>query len=78
MKWLYEIFKNTTPVFVEIRGRESVLAQGYCRVEQYLPESIVLSCGEYSVAINGSCLELRHLSEEAVAVDGRIDSVEFL
>lgn len=78
MKWLLNLFKVSTPVFVEIRGRECVLAEGYCRIELYSPERMILANGEYSISITGNGLELRHLSESEIAVDGRIDGVEFI
>ena len=78
MKWLIDLFKTTTPIFVEIRGREAVLAEGYCRIELYSPERIVLASAKGSISVCGNGLELRHLSESAIAVDGRIDRVEFI
>ncbi len=78
MKRLLNLFKTETPVFVEIRGRDTVLAEGYCRIELYSPERIILAHRDYSISVSGSGLMLRHLSESAIAVDGRIDSVEFI
>ncbi|MBQ8895560.1 MAG: YabP/YqfC family sporulation protein [Clostridia bacterium] len=79
MKYLKELFsKGETPRFIELRGRDELLLQGCSRICEYLPERICLSYGEGVVAVNGSGLTLRHLSEEAVAIDGRIDGVEFL
>ncbi|MBQ4316894.1 MAG: YabP/YqfC family sporulation protein [Clostridia bacterium] len=78
MKWISELLKKDNRVYVEVRGRETVLAQGYCRIELYTPERITLSNGEYSVAICGDGLELRHLSVSVMAIDGRIDGIEFL
>lgn len=78
MKWLQELLKNTVPVYVEIRGRETVLAQGYCKIVCYSPERITLANGEYEISVCGSGLELRHLSEGVIAIDGRIDGVEFI
>ena len=78
MKWISELLKKDNQVFVEVRGRETVLAEGYCRIEVYTPERITLSNGSYSVTIRGSGLELRHLSVSVIAVDGRIDGVEFV
>jgi sporulation protein YqfC len=78
MKWLLDLFKTTTPVFVEVRGRETVLAEGYCRIVLYSEEQIVLANDDYSISVFGSNLNLRHLSESAIAVDGRIDRVEFV
>ena len=78
MKRLLDLFKTETPVYVEIRGRETVLAEGYCKIELYSESRIVLANSEYSISVCGSDLNLRHLSESAIAVDGRIDRVEFL
>lgn len=78
MKWLLDLFKTTMPIFVEIRGRETVLAEGYCRIELYSPEKIILANADYSISVIGEGLELRHLSESAIAVDGRISCVEFI
>ncbi len=79
MKRLNEIFKfGAVPVFVEIRGRNSLLAQGYTRICGYSPERISLENGEFVISVYGSELTLRHLSEDIIAVDGRIDGVEFI
>lgn len=78
MKWISELLKKDNRVYVEVRGRETVLAQGYCRIELYTPERITLSNGEYIVSICGNGLELRHLSVSVMAIDGRIDGIEFL
>jgi len=78
MKWITELLKKDNRVYVEVRGRETVLAEGYCRIELYTPERITLSNGEYAVSICGRNLELRHLSLSVIAVDGRIDGVEFV
>ena len=76
--WITELFKSTTPVYLEIRGRETLLLQGCCRIKLYSAENMVLSNGDYTVSVLGEGLELRHLSEDTVAVDGRIDCIEFL
>ena len=78
MKWIKGLFQTETPVFIEIRGRNTLLAEGYCRIECYLPEKITLANDDYSFDIIGSNLELRHLSDGIIAVDGRIDSVAFI
>ncbi|MBR4278812.1 MAG: YabP/YqfC family sporulation protein [Clostridia bacterium] len=78
MKWIKEIFKSVSPTYIELRGRELLLAEGYCRIEDYSDEKIVLSNAEFSFSVFGSGLRLRHLSEGIMAVDGRIDRVEFI
>ncbi len=79
MKLIKDLFKNAAvPVFVEIRGRERLLAQGYCRICEYSPERIGLANGEYIISVYGSGLELTHLSEDVIAIDGRIDGIEFI
>lgn len=77
MKRILDFFKTETPIFIELRGREAMLAQGYCRISLYSPERITLSNEKYTVSVYGSALELRRLGEEAMAIDGRIDGVEF-
>lgn len=65
-------------IFLEIRGRELVLAEGYCRIEAYDESLITLASSQSSISIRGKGLQLRHLSDERIAVEGRIDSVEFI
>jgi sporulation protein YqfC len=78
MKLLEELRKKETCVFVEIRGRENVLLEGYCRIELYSETKIILSSEFDRIAVHGSGLNIRHLSSERMAVDGRINGVEFL
>lgn len=78
MKWIKELFSVATPVYIEIRGREAVLAEGYCKIESYSETYICLANSESRFAVCGSGLKIRHLSESAVAVDGRIDRIEFV
>jgi len=79
MKLFEELIKKTIPqLFVEIRGRESLLAEGYCRIEIYSDFDIVLASDNGKIAISGENLHLRHLSSQRIAIDGRVDRVEFL
>lgn len=78
MKRILEFFKREIPIFFELRGREALLAQGYCRICLYSPQRISLSNEKYTLSVYGDGLELRHLGEEVIAIDGRIDGVEFL
>ncbi len=78
MKQISELFKFESPVFVEIRGRETVLAEGYCKIESYSDTRIVLSSIENTFSVKGGGLTLKHLSSGRIAVEGRIDGIEFI
>ncbi len=78
MKQILELFKFKNPVFVEIRGREIVLAEGYCKIENYSDTCIVLSSTENTFSVKGTGLTLKHLSSGRIAVEGRINSIEFV
>lgn len=78
MNWIKDLFKSVSPTYIELRGRELLLAEGYCRIEDYSDARIVLSNDEYRFSVEGSGLRLRHLSDGIMAVDGRIDRVEFI
>lgn len=78
MKLFGDLFKKSVSLYVELRGREAVLAEGYCRIESYSHEIIVLASDSERIAVRGAELTLRHLSRERVAVEGRIDGIEFV
>lgn len=78
MKLFSELFDLTLPVYVEIRGRETVLLEGYSRIESYSEAEIVLSSERQTLRIKGETLELCHLSSERIAVKGRIDGIDFI
>lgn len=78
MKFKFDLFKGEIPVFIEIRGRNVLHAEGYFRIEDYSEERIVLTSRENSVAVNGVGLTLCHLSDERISIEGRIDSFEFI
>ncbi len=79
MKLFDELIKKTVPqLFVEIRGRESLLAEGYCKIEVYSDFDIVLASDNGRIAVSGEGLHLRHLSSQRIAIDGRVDRVEFI
>lgn len=75
---LSEMLKIKEPVFIEIRGRNTVLAEGYCRIDAYSDSVIVLASAESRIAVRGSELVLKHLSSGRIAVEGEIIGVEFL
>lgn len=69
---------NHTEVYIEIHGRENLLAEGYCRIEDYGETSMVLTSNNGSVRVSGENLRLRHLANGRIAIEGRISSVEYL
>ncbi|MBE6692438.1 MAG: hypothetical protein E7586_03775 [Ruminococcaceae bacterium] len=73
-----KILQQNSQIYIEIHGRESLLAEGYCRIEHYGEESVILSSSKGSIRIVGENLTLKHLSDERVAVEGRIKEIEFL
>ncbi len=77
MKLIQELLKKTQNIFIEIRGRESVLLEGFGRIEDYSDRRIRLASDFDIIEIRGSSLTLRHLSTERIAIDGRIDCVEY-
>ena len=78
MKLFDELIKKDSVEFAEIRGREFVLAEGYGKITAYSPEMIVLTSEKGEIAISGENLTLRHLSVLRIAIEGRIDKVEFI
>lgn len=74
----HQFLTRPRQIFVEIRGRELVLAEGYCRIEGYTESLITLFSADCGINIKGESLKLRHLSDERIAVEGRISSIELL
>ena len=64
--------------YVEIRGRKTFLLEGLERITEYGDTRIAVSCGEYSVAVNGEGMTLAFLADNRISVEGRIDSVEYI
>lgn len=69
---------RATPVYIELRGRESVLCDGFCRITGYSDKRIELCSDTDGIEITGDGLTLRHLSLGKLAIDGRIDRIGFL
>ena len=78
MKLFSDLFKKSLNVYIEIRGRDAVLAEGYCRIEKYSENEIILASETERISVLGKSLELTHFSAERMAIEGRIDSVGFL
>ena len=64
--------------YVEIRGRKTFLLEGLERITEYGDTRIAVSCGEYTVAVNGEGMTLAFLADKRISVEGRIDSVEYI
>lgn len=78
MKLFSGLFKEFIPVYIEIRGRETVLLEGYGRIESYSETEITLLSDQNIVLVRGEDLDLCHLSAERIAVKGRIKGIEFI
>ena len=78
MKLFDRLTEKTNELFVEIRGRSTLLTEGYCQIQVYSPFEMVLGSQNGTIAVFGEELRLRHLSAERIAIDGRIDKVEFI
>ncbi len=78
MKLFSDLLKKPLNIYIEIRGRDSVLTEGYCRIEKYSESEIILASESERISVLGDRLELTHLSAERMAIEGRIDSVGFL
>ena len=64
--------------YVEIRGRKTFLLEGLERITDSGDTRIAVSCGEYTVAVNGEGMTLAFLADNRISVEGRIDSVEYI
>ena len=78
MRLFAKAAKLKTPVYIELRGRSSLLCEGFCRITGYSGERIELASDTERLEITGRGLTLRHLSAGRIAVDGRIDAIGFL
>lgn len=79
---LTELAKNAREdrIFVELRGRQELAAEGFCRLEKYTDSAIIV-CGDgehQRLGVFGKGLELKHLGTSAIGIIGRIDRVEYL
>lgn len=78
MKQFFDFTEKSINEFVELRGRKLLLAEGYSRILVYTPTEIRIAKDKEGIAVYGENLALKHLSERHIAVEGRIDSVEFI
>ena len=78
MKMFSDLFEKTNCRLVELRDRNYVLAEGYSSIESYSETKIVLSSLFERLSVYGDGLTLVHLSDCRIAIEGRIDGIEFL
>ncbi len=78
MKLFFDLFKEFVPAYIEIRGRDAVLLEGFSRIENYSDKEIILFSESEKILIKGENLCLCHLSSERMSVKGRINGVEFI
>ncbi len=78
MKMFSDLFEKTNCRLVELRDRNYVLAEGYSSIEVYSETKILLSSQFERLSVYGSDLTLIHLSDTHIAIEGRIDGIEFL
>ena len=72
------LLRNHNEEYIEIHGRENLLAEGYCRIIDYGESKITFASETKTICIKGEKLRLSHLDNQRLAVEGRIDSVEYL
>lgn len=75
---IQKLLPNQKTVFIEIKGNQLLLAEGYCRIEDYSEEAVVLSSDKLRISVTGNNLKLSHLSNERMAIEGRIKAFEFI
>lgn len=78
MKMFSDLFEKTNCRLVELRERNYVLAEGYSSIEVYSEVKIVLSSAYERLSVYGSGLTLIHLSDSHIAIEGRVNGIEFL
>lgn len=78
MKMFSDLFEKSSCRLVELRDRSCVLLEGYSCIESYSDTCITLSSSFERVAVDGEGLTLVHLSEQHIAIEGRIDGVRFI
>ncbi len=71
-------YMNSEKTYIEMRGKTHFLLEGLERIAEYGSSRITLSCGDYSVAVNGEGLSLTYLADTRISVEGRIASVEYI
>lgn len=78
LRKIFGISFGEKEIYTEIRGRKTVLADGFETLLIYTDKLICVSSGNVKMNINGENLTLRHLSSGKIAACGRIDSIEYI
>ncbi len=78
MKKFFDLFEKTNCRLVELRERNYLLAEGYSCIESYSDTRINLSSPLERLSVYGEELTLIHLSDSHIAIEGRIDGIEFI
>lgn len=73
-----KLLNNQKTVYIELKGKELLLAEGYCRIEDYNENTVVLSSEKLRISVTGEYLKLSHLSNERMAIEGSIKAFEFI
>ncbi len=80
MEKLAQALKNSreSRIFVELRGRNELVAEGFFHLSVYTDSVIEVQGGELRLKIWGQGLTMKHLGESTIGVAGRIDGVEYI
>lgn len=62
----------------EIYGKKELVMTGCTRIDEFAPDTVVLSCPDVRLAVTGDGLQLVLLAKRTVAVKGNIDKVELI
>lgn len=61
---------------IEINGTNEVIVEGCRGLLEYGDERIRISTGKRAVTVTGTCLTIRNMFSQVVAIDGHISSIE--
>lgn len=78
LKRLFDIRAQKCDIYTELRGRGCLFADGFGKLKTYTDTVIVLSSESADMRIRGVGLSMRHLSGGRIAIDGRIDGINYL
>lgn len=65
-------------VFIELRGRYRLIAEGIDELLEYGDTRMVLGAKADRIAVMGENLEMRFLSENRIVIEGNIQSVQYI
>ncbi len=67
----------TEGIYLELRGMRRLVAEGIDALLEYTDTCIAVGAGKHRLAIGGSGLEMRFLSENRIVIEGTIVRVEY-